>query len=59
MGLIDEIGALNDAKRKLIKLTMVDKPIWQEEDKFEKAMEKFLQQSTNIVIQNLWGLKAF
>jgi len=40
VGLIDEVGVLDDAKEELVKLSGVQKPIWNKEDKFEKLLKK-------------------
>jgi protease-4 len=40
IGLIDGVGVGYDAKQELIKLSKVSKPIWNEEDKFDKLIKK-------------------
>lgn len=40
VGLIDKLGVMYDAQQELIKLTHIQKPIWNKEDKFEKFMKK-------------------
>lgn len=39
-GLVDAIGVKYDAKTEIVKLSGVDKPVWNEEDRFEKFMRK-------------------
>jgi protease-4 len=59
VGLIDEIGTISVAKNELVKLANVQKPVWSKEDKFEKMMDKFLQESSKVFINTFWGLKAY
>lgn len=40
VGLVDSLGVNYDAKAKLIELSGVTKPLWNEEDKFDKMMKK-------------------
>ncbi len=40
VGLVDSLGVSYDAKAKVIELSEVTKPIWNEEDKFDKMMKK-------------------
>jgi protease-4 len=40
VGLVDELGVSYDAKAELIKLSGVNKPVWNQEDRFEKFMKK-------------------
>ncbi len=40
VGLVDALGVSYDAKTKLIELSGVSKPVWNEEDKFDKFMKK-------------------
>ena len=40
VGLIDSLGVSYDAKERVAKLSGVSKPIWNEEDKFDKLMKK-------------------
>ena len=40
VGLVDEVGVLNDAKKEVQKLSGVKNPIWNKEDKFEKILKK-------------------
>ena len=45
VGLIDRVTTLTNAKKELIKKSGVTKPIWKKEDKFEKFMDKIIQES--------------
>lgn len=45
VGLIDAVGVIYDAKEKLVKLSGVTKPVWNEEDKFDKLMKKLSAQT--------------
>ncbi len=40
VGLVDSLGVRYDAKVKLVELSGVTKPVWNEEDKFEKMIKK-------------------
>jgi protease-4 len=40
VGLVDEVGVRYDAEQELIRLSGVEKPVWNEEDRFEKIMRK-------------------
>lgn len=40
VGLVDSLGVSYDAKAKLIELSKVIHPVWNEEDKFDKLMKK-------------------
>lgn len=45
VGLIDSIGVIYDAKQKVAKLSKVDNPTWNKEDKFDKFMKKLTASS--------------
>lgn len=49
VGLIDSIGVKYDAKKRLEKLSKVDEPLWNKEDKFDKILKK-LSASTAITL---------
>lgn len=40
VGLIDALGVKYDAKARVVELSQVNNPIWNQEDKFEKIMKK-------------------
>jgi protease IV len=39
-GLIDQVGVMYDARQRLVELTGVDAPVWNQEDRFEKFIRK-------------------
>ncbi len=45
VGLVDSIGVAYDAKKRVVELSGVSEPLWNEEDKFEKFMKKFSAQT--------------
>lgn len=49
IGLIDEVGSLEDAKSALIKASGVADPIWQEPSAYEKMMDKLANKSESLV----------
>jgi protease-4 len=49
VGLVDALGVKYDAKKALIQLAHVEKPLWNEEDEFEKILKK-LSASTAVVL---------
>lgn len=59
VGLIDEVGTLSTAEAKLLELSRVQNPIWVKEDKFEKYMDRFINESASTFISGFWGLKAY
>jgi len=46
VGLIDTIGVEYDAKLKLVNLSGVINPVWNEEDKFDKLLKQFSSQAS-------------
>jgi protease-4 len=58
VGLVDKVGTISIAIDELKKLSKVHKPVWNQKDKFEKMMEKFVQESASIFISMFSGLKA-
>ncbi|MRI59186.1 MAG: signal peptide peptidase SppA [Epsilonproteobacteria bacterium] len=58
-GLIDEVGTMYEAKKQLIKLSGVKKPVWQKEDKLEKFLKKISEETASRLSSLLFGLKAF
>jgi protease-4 len=59
VGLIDQVGSIYDATNELKKLTNVKKVIWQEEDKFDKFLDKVAQKSSSMIFSLFSGLKAY
>lgn len=49
VGLIDEVGSLEDAKSELVKASGVADPIWQEPSAYEKMMDKLANKSESLV----------
>ncbi|WP_297962316.1 signal peptide peptidase SppA [uncultured Campylobacter sp.] len=49
VGLIDEVGSLDDAKSALIKASGVADPIWQEPSAYEKMMDRLANKSESLV----------
>jgi len=58
VGLVDEVGTISRAKKELISITKIDKPVWSKEDKMDKFMEKMLNNSIANITTNLNGLMA-
>ena len=60
VGLVDEVATLSYAQDNLISLSKVEKPIWKKEDKFEKFMDKLINEAvSNITMNFMSGLKAY
>ena len=49
VGLIDEVGSLDDAKSALIKASGVADPIWQEPSAYEKMIDRLANKSESLV----------
>lgn len=45
VGLVDSIGVAYDAKNRVVELSGVSEPLWNEEDKFDKLMKKLSAQA--------------
>lgn len=59
VGLVDEVSNITFAKNSLIELSQVEKAVWKKEDKFEKFMDKFLNEAiSKIVMSFSSSLKA-
>lgn len=59
VGLIDELGTLQDAKNKLVEISQVTNAIWQEPDVIEVFMKKLEGSLGNIVHEALFSIKAY
>ncbi len=60
VGLIDEVNTISAAKEEIEKLSKVEKPIWQKEDKFDKFMDTIINELvTNFSVNLMGGLKAY
>lgn len=53
LGLIDSIGSLDDAIAQLQDLAQVQEPIWLEKSKLDSYLEKFLDSSVQMLLNNL------
>ncbi|WP_072680093.1 signal peptide peptidase SppA [Arcobacter sp. LA11] len=60
VGLVDEVTTLTYAKEEIEKLSGVDKAVWKKEDKFEKFIDKIINEAVSNFSVNLFGsLKAY
>ena len=60
VGLVDEVATLSYAQNSLINLSEVKNPVWNKEDKFEKFMDKLINEAVSNISMNLVsGLKAY
>ncbi len=59
VGLIDEVGTLSVAQGELLKLSGVKDPVWSKEDKFDKFMDRVINESAKTFVGSFWGLKAY
>ena len=59
VGLIDEVATISKAKKDLVVLSDVKKPIWQKEDKIDKFMQKIVEGTILHISNNLNGLLAY
>ena len=59
VGLVDEVGTVSVAQEELYKITKVKNPIWTKEDKFDRFIDKIINEAvTNFSIKFYDGLKA-
>jgi protease-4 len=59
VGLIDEVGTISIAKRLVVTLSGVKKPVWSKVDKMDKFMEKVIKGSISNISNNLNGMMAY
>jgi len=59
VGLVDELGSIFEAKEELIKLSKVKKPVWKQEDRFEKILDKLASKLSFTIFSNFYGLKSW
>ena len=59
IGLIDEIGTIREAKKRLIKLSKVLDPRWKKQNKVDRFIDKIISQSTSKLSTMFFGLKAW
>jgi protease-4 len=57
--LVDEVAPISRAKKLVVSLSKVEKPIWSQEDKMEKFMEKLTTNTISNFTTSLSGLMAF
>nr|WP_314787019.1 signal peptide peptidase SppA [uncultured Campylobacter sp.] len=58
LGLIDEVSDYYSARAELEKLSGVAEPVWEKPSVYEKAMQKFINQSANSLISAFFEAKA-
>lgn len=58
VGLIDTVGTLQTAQNILITKSKVTNPVWQEEDKMEKLMNKFISETAQLFVSSFSGLQS-
>ena len=58
VGLVDDVGTISTAKAELIHLTKIQNPVWSQEDKMDKFMQKMINSSITNITTNLNGLMA-
>jgi len=59
VGLIDDVATISTAKLELITIAKVSNPIWSQEDKMDKFMQKMLSNTISDISTNLNGLIAY
>ncbi|PLY07844.1 MAG: signal peptide peptidase SppA [Arcobacter sp.] len=60
VGLVDEVSTLTYAKNEIVKLSGVKKPTWKKEDKFDKFIDKIINEAvTNFSVNMFGSLKAY
>ncbi len=58
VGLIDEVGIKSTAKKELIELAKIDKPIWKTKDKFQSFVDQFENKAFSYIGASLYSLKS-
>lgn len=60
VGLIDEVNTLTFAKNRVVELSGVSNPSWKKEDKFDKFLDKIMQEAvSNFSVLFTGGMKAY
>ncbi len=59
VGLIDEVSSMYDAEKELEKLSKVKNPVWKEEDKLDKLVDRIAEEGASLVFRYFFGLKAY
>lgn len=60
VGLVDEVSTLTFAKIELQKLAEVDNPVWKKQDKFEKFLDRIMEEAvSSFSVYFQGGIKAY
>jgi len=60
VGLVDDVATLSYAKAEIEKLSKVENPVWRKPDRFEKFLDKIMEEaSSQFAIHFQGGLKAY
>ncbi len=59
VGLIDRVGTIYEAEQELMKLSGITKPKWKKRDKFEKYLDKILDEAMTKVSTYFGGLQSY
>jgi protease-4 len=59
VGLIDEVGSIEDAKNVLVKISKVQNPVWKEPDLIDKLSKRLAEQTRSEIASLLFGVKAY
>lgn len=60
VGLVDEVATLSFAQNELYTLSQIEKPIWKQEDKFDRLIDKVMSEAVSHFSLNFMdGLKAY
>jgi len=60
VGLVDEVNTLTFAKNRVVELSGVSSPSWKKEDKFDKFLDKIMQEAvSNFSVLFTGGMKAY
>ncbi len=60
VGLVDEVSTLTFAQNRVIELSGVTNPSWKKEDKFDKFLDRIIQETvSNFSVLFEGGLKAY
>lgn len=59
IGLVDEVGSIEDAKKVLIQLSQVEYPIWKKPNLIDQLSKKLAAQTKSEIGSLLFGMKAY
>ena len=60
VGLVDSVSTLSYAQDEIIKLSKVENPVWKKQDKFEKFLDRIMEEAvSNFSVLFTSGLKAY